>query len=101
VVNTVSGSHRQLTIYSYNSQSQNYSVTTITSVGTKSLDRILIVRGNLWTYTNDSEPTQVRHVRNVTEYDGNGTAKFKIEESKANEADWIVIGRGTERKIGE
>ena len=97
------GTHRQLSIYSYNAKEGSYSVVAIPVPGGKpSSGNTLTIAGNVWTISTTIQNVgKPRQVRTTTEYVDANTAKQKTEISDDGGGHWTLLVQAMERKTAD
>lgn len=88
-----------LSIFSWDAQDGLYHENQITVAGPSPVFNIM-VKGSVWTYTQDGEDKQgnVYHYRKVRDYSQPGAVSFTGEYSLDGKT-WVTIEKGTETKV--
>ena len=96
------GDHRQLTVYSYDGKTGNYSYTTLADPGAKPSSGGIAIKGNLWTYDSSfSANGKTTMIRTTNEFTGPKTEVFKVISSEDNGVTWKPVLEGTAHKIAD
>lgn len=94
------GKHTQLSIYSYNSQAGNYTISSMAGPGKQPWNGTVNINGNLWTYPGSFEANGKKiEVRTTNDFSVPGTETFKTEFSDDGGAHWIVTLQGTAHRV--
>jgi len=94
------GNHTQLSIYSYNSNEKNYTISSMAGPGKQPWNGTVAISGNVWTYPGGFEANGKKvTVRTTNDFSVPGTETFKSEFSEDGGAHWTVMLQGTAHKI--
>jgi len=95
-----SGNHTQLSIYSYNSNEKNYTISSMAGQGKQPWNGTVVISGNVWTYPGGFEANGKKvTIRTTNDFSVPGTETFKSEFSEDGGAHWTVMLQGTAHKI--
>lgn len=96
------GDHHQLTIYSYNSNDQNYSYTTLGDPGARPTSGNLQIEGNRWTYlTRFERDGQTMQARTINVFTTPHKESFTVQFSDDGGTTWKTQLEGTASKVGD
>ncbi len=93
------GKHIQLSIYSYNSENENYTISSIAGPGKQPWNGTVVIEGTLWTYPGNKDDKV--WFRTTNDFSVPDTEVFKTEFSSDGGAHWTTMLQGTARKISK
>jgi len=97
-----SGKHVQLSIFSYNSKDNNYTINSMAGPGKQPWNGTFMINGNLWTYPGGFEEKGKKiEVRTTNDFSVPGTETFKSEFSADGGAHWTLMLQGTAHKTSK
>jgi hypothetical protein len=94
-----SGQHIQLSIFSYNSEKGNYTISSMAGPGKQPWNGTVVIEGTLWTYPGNKEDKV--WFRTTNDFSVPGTEVFKTEFSSDGGEHWTTMLQGTARKISK
>lgn len=95
-----SGSHIQLSVYSYNSKDGNYTISSMAGAGKQPWNGTVNINGSIWTYPGSFEANGKKiEVRTINDFSVPGVETFKTEFSADGGAHWVVTLQGTAHRV--
>jgi hypothetical protein len=101
LVNFGGAEHRQFTVYSYDAKAGMYSYTTLSDPGAKPTSGTIDIKGNLWTYSPNSEAQGNKMFVTTNEFTDPKTEVFKVKTSDDGGVTWKTMLEGKATKIGD
>jgi hypothetical protein len=94
-----SGQHIQLSIFSYNSEKGNYTISSMAGPGKQPWNGTVVIEGTLWTYPGSKDDKV--WFRTTNDFSVADTEVFKTEFSSDGGAHWTTMLEGTAKKISK
>jgi hypothetical protein len=93
------GQHVQLSIFSYSSKDNNYTISSVAGPGKQPWNGTVVIERALWTYPgNKADKVQFR---TTNDFSVPGTEVFKTEFSSDGGEHWTTMLQGTAKRTGE
>lgn len=92
-----SGQHVQLSIFSYNSEKGNYTISSMAGPGKQPWNGTVVIEGTLWTYPGSKDDKV--WFRTTNDFSLPDTELFKTEFSSDGGEHWTTMLQGTAKKI--
>lgn len=90
----------QLSIYSYNSKEDKYTISSMAGPGQQPWNGTVIIKGNIWTYPGGFEKDGKRtEIRTINDFSMPNTEIFKTEYSEDGGAHWTTMLEGTAHRV--
>ncbi|HEV3254639.1 MAG TPA: hypothetical protein VG033_09540 [Candidatus Acidoferrales bacterium] len=91
------GRHIQLSIFSYNSETGKYTISSMAGPGKQPWNGTVVIEGTLWTYPPDK--TEKVQFRTINDFSVPGTEVFKTEFSSDGGEHWTTMLEGKAKKL--
>ncbi len=93
------GQHIQLSIFSYNSEKGNYTISSMAGPGKQPWNGTVVIEGTLWTYPGNKDDKV--WFRTTNDFSVPDTEVFKTEFSSDGGEHWTTMLEGTAKKISK
>lgn len=97
-----SGTHKRLSVYSYNAREKNYDIRTMVEPGMIPWHATFTIDGDIWTFTSSTQSRGKKvEVRTIVDFPSPGIKRSKTERSDDDGAHWMVMVQSTANRIAD